>query len=53
MTDTATTPNRRLRPWAFAGAFAGIVFTAVIALWAHYGAAIFYEMVLAGIALCF
>lgn len=29
------------------------VLAATIALWAHYGTAVFYEMVLAGLALCF
>ncbi len=30
-----------------------LVVGATLALWAHYGTAVFYEMILAGIALCF
>ena len=32
---------------------AGVVATATAALWAHYGTAVFYEMILAGINACF
>jgi hypothetical protein len=34
-------------------AAAGVLLAATLALWAHYGSAVFYEMILAGIALCF
>jgi hypothetical protein len=34
-------------------AAAGLLVAATIALWAHYGTAVFYEMILAGIAACF
>jgi CHASE3 domain sensor protein len=34
-------------------AAAGLLVAATLALWAHYGTAVFYEMILAGIALCF
>ena len=30
----------------------GIVLAATVALWAHYGTAVFYEMIVAGIAAC-
>ena len=30
----------------------GIVLAATVALWAHYGTAVFYEMIVAGIATC-
>jgi hypothetical protein len=33
-------------------AAAGILLAATAALWAHYGTAVFYEMILAGIATC-
>jgi hypothetical protein len=32
---------------------AGLVVAGTIALWAHYGTAVFYEMILTGIASCF
>jgi hypothetical protein len=33
-------------------AAAGIVVAGTVALWAHYGTAVFYEMIVAGIAAC-
>jgi hypothetical protein len=32
---------------------AGILLAGALVLWAHYGSAVFYEMILAGIAACF
>ena len=32
---------------------AGVLAAAAAALWAHYGTAVFYEMILAGINACF
>ncbi len=32
---------------------AGLVAAAAVGLWAHYGTAVFYETVLAGLAACF
>ena len=34
-------------------AAAGVLLAATLVLWARYGGAVFYEMMLAGIALCF
>lgn len=34
-------------------AVAGLLMAGTIALWAHYGTAVFYEIILAGIATCF
>jgi hypothetical protein len=31
----------------------GVLLAATLALWAHYGTAVFYEMILAGLAACF
>jgi hypothetical protein len=31
----------------------GALIAATVALWAHYGSAVFYEMLLAGLAACF
>ena len=30
----------------------GILMAGTVALWAHYGTAVFYEMIVAGIAAC-
>ena len=43
-----------MRPFlAITAAAAGVLFAATVALWAHYGTAVFYEMIVAGIAGCF
>ena len=53
MSATAT-PNRlSTRPMLIIGAVAGILVASAAVLWVRYGAAVFYEMVAAGIALCF
>ena len=36
-----------------AAAAVGLLLAATLLLWAHYGGAVFYEMILAGIAACF
>lgn len=41
------------RATLIASGAAGLVLAATIALWAHFGTAVFYEMILAGIAACF
>jgi hypothetical protein len=40
------------RPLMLVAAAAGIVLAGMVALWAHYGTAVFYEMIVAGIAAC-
>jgi hypothetical protein len=35
-----------------AGAF-GVLLAGTVALWAHYGTAVFYEMIVAGLVACF
>ena len=32
---------------------AGLIVVATVALWAHYGTAVFYEVILAGLNACF
>jgi len=39
--------------WLAVAAGAGMVAAATAALWAHYGTAVFYEMIQAGINACF
>jgi hypothetical protein len=34
-------------------AVSGLLLTAALVMWVHYGTAVFYEMILAGIAACF
>ena len=40
------------RPLMLIAAAVGILFAATVALWAHYGTAVVYEMIVAGIAAC-
>jgi len=40
------------RPLVAAAAVAGLLLAGTVALWAHYGTTVFYEMILAGLALC-
>ena len=50
-TISATTPLLS-RPLMLIAAAAGIVLAGTGALWAHYGTAVFYEMIVAGLAAC-
>ena len=48
----AATTSSPVRPLLMVAAVAGMLLAATAALWAHYGTAVFYEMILAGIAAC-
>jgi hypothetical protein len=50
MASAATSPLSR--PLMLIAAAFGIVLAGTVALWAHYGTAVFYEMIVAGIAAC-
>jgi hypothetical protein len=50
-TASAVTPLVS-RPLILIAAVVGIVVAGTVALWAHYGTAVFYEMVVAGLAAC-
>jgi hypothetical protein len=54
MSEAATVTSRRSR-WSIAivAAVAVLLIAGTLGLWAHYGTAVFYEMILAGIAMCF
>jgi hypothetical protein len=53
MSDTASAISPRLsRPLVIVAAAVGILVAGTVALWAHYGTAVFYEMIVAGIAAC-
>jgi hypothetical protein len=59
MPDVAARPSQQLAsrrvPLAaiIVAGIAGLLLAATVALWAHYGSAVFYEMLLAGFAACF
>jgi hypothetical protein len=41
------------RPALLAAAAVAFLLAATVALWAHYGTAVFYEMILSGLNACF
>jgi hypothetical protein len=41
------------RPFLLVGVVSGVLIAAALVLWAHYGTAVFFEMIAAGIAACF
>jgi hypothetical protein len=41
------------RPFLLVGAVACVLIVATLWLWAHYGTAVFFEIIAAGIAACF
>jgi hypothetical protein len=44
----------RVRPAVWAGAgIVGALAAGTVVLWAHYGSAVFFEMIKAGLAFCF
>jgi len=55
MPDIVSPPLRLTsRPLMLGAAVvAGMLLAAAVALWAYYGSAVFYEMILAGLAACF
>jgi hypothetical protein len=42
-----------MHPAAWAGVGVGALACAAVLLWIHYGSAVFFEMIAAGIAFCF
>ena len=55
MSETSSSPSPPLavRPLLIFAAAGGLLLAGTVALWAHYGTAVFYEMILAGLAACF
>jgi len=49
---TSTSPYLTQRPLMLVAAGVGILLAGTAALWVHYGTAVFYEMIVAGIATC-
>jgi hypothetical protein len=53
MPDTASAATTLVsRPLILIAAAVGILLAGTLALWAHYGTTVFYEMIVAGIAAC-
>ena len=53
MPQAALDTPRLTRPFLLVGAVAAVLIVATLALWAHYGTAVFFEIIAAGIAACF
>jgi len=55
MSETASESSARVQRTVvtIAAVCAGIIVVAAAALWAHYGTAVFYEVILAGLNACF
>ena len=54
MPDAAIDAPRSVsRPALLAGGVAGVLVAATLVLWVHYGTAVFFETIAAGIAACF
>jgi hypothetical protein len=54
MPEIASSLRPNARPLLVAAAVvAGMLVAAASALWAYYGGAVFYEMIVAGLAACF
>ena len=43
----------RVQPVVWAGAGIGALSVAAVLLWAHYGSAVFFEVIVAGLMSCF
>ncbi len=53
MPQTASAPpSSMVRPLLLVAAVVGMLLAGTVVLWAHYGTAVFYEMILAGLAAC-
>ena len=53
MPDTALEQTRFSWPIVAVAAGCGALIAATLALWVHYGTAVFFEIIAAGIAACF
>jgi hypothetical protein len=53
MPETISTATPSLsRPLVLLAAAGGVLLAGTVVLWAHYGTAVFYEMLVAGLAAC-
>jgi hypothetical protein len=53
LTSQTLTTSHPSRALIIAAAIGGGLCAATLALWAHYGSTVFYEMIVAGMAACF
>lgn len=53
MPIAVSAPARRISPAVIAALAGGIMLASTLALWAYHGTAVFYEMILTGLAACF
>jgi hypothetical protein len=58
MAETASPPRlpprlMALRPMAFLAGGVGLLLAGTLALWVHYGTAVFFEIIRAGFVACF
>lgn len=53
MPEAAVHSPRMMRPFLLVGAVFAVLIAATLVLWAHYGTAVFFEIIAAGIAACF
>jgi hypothetical protein len=53
MSNALSTPSGRVSRFVFIAAPLSLVLAGTIALWGYYGTAVFYEMIVAGLAACF
>jgi hypothetical protein len=53
MPETTIAGSGLPRALIVAAAMIGVLAAGTVALWFHYGTAVFYEMIVAGIAACF
>jgi hypothetical protein len=52
MPETTAVAAQNARPLVILATAAGLLLAGTLALWLHYGTAVFYEIILAGLALC-
>jgi hypothetical protein len=53
MPETASAEtSANFRPLIIVAAAVGVLLAGTVALWAHYGTAVFYEIIVAGLAAC-
>lgn len=52
MSQAAAAGTRLPRPWIVAAAAGATLLAGTLALWAHYGTVVFYEMIVSGLAGC-
>jgi len=53
MPEAAVNSPLVTRPFLLVGAVFAVLIAATLVLWAHYGTAVFFEIIAAGIAACF